>query len=330
MNKTQIEATLQEFRNSKEEKNMNTQVLDLVTKEEDKDMEATRERIVEEAKDMGVESNNSAHVEGVEVRDDVSENISKLFDDPAGNEQSVYTESANESIPVLSNTNLPVINPSDKKAVLCVRDNFALVMMPIYCQETKVMEGCKFYLEDIATGIPQIGVGREIRMEKDKIMGADNHSVMSSVNRFIINFSDDDLKLAFERAKIFLENAKSMVGVSNSMNIIDAYREVISYAIEKASQEESAKVLEVDRKCKYNKKENIVAINDRYFKELVEEIGIGYTPVVFCKKLTMVEAHFGQKLILHNGGRYARNTVGNRRFYNFYIVEEIMGKGGVA
>ena len=89
-------------------------------------------------------------------------------------------------------------------------------------------------------------------------------------------------------------------------------------------------MLEIDRKCKYNKKENIVAINDRYFKELVEEIGIGYTPVVFCKKLMMVEAHFGQKLILHNGGRYARNTVGNRRFYNFYIVEEIMGKGGVA
>lgn len=318
--------------------------LDSITTEKEKQiMKKMKEEAVDVLEKATAEqgADGSTRVDGVEASDNISEKISKILDTPAADEQKELESDEpeelesdepeeNESVPVLSNSNLPMINPSDQKAALCVRDNFALVMMPIYCQESKLMEGCKFYLEDIVTGIPQIGASNEIRMEKDKIMGADNHSVMSSVNRFIINFSDDDLKLAFERAKIFLENAKNMVGVSSSMNIIDAYREVIKFALEKAAQEEAAKVMDVDRKCKYIKKEDIVAISDKYFKELIEEIGIGYTPVVFCKKLTMVEAHYNQKLMLHNGGRYARNTGSNKRFYNFYIVTELMGNGGAA
>ena len=231
---------------------------------------------------------------------------------------------------ILTNRNLPVINSADKKAMLCVRDNYALMMMPLYNAESLIVENCRFYLVNLITNEPMIGSGSELRLEKNKILGAADNSVMRNINRFTISFTEDDMELAFERAKIYLENMTEMVSVSSSMTIQEAYCEVVLFAIDKATQEKGAQIMDVDRKCKFDKKEQIVYIRDNYLKDLLEEIGAGFTPIVFCKKLCMLEAHYGKQMIIKNKGRYACNSAGNVRFYKFRIVEELFEEGGDA
>ena len=243
-------------------------------------------------------------------------------------------ESAEAAImPVSPVSKLPVINPTDKKVVLCRRGKYEAVLMPIYNKENLVVEGCKLYLVDIETNIPMIGSGNELKIAKDKLEGATDHRVMKIMDKFTVTFSEDDKKLAFERAKIFLENVEEMVGVSNSMTIMDAYVEVVMYAIEKAAQEERAKVMDGDRKCKYDKEGGIVKIKDDHMKTVLDEIGSGFTVPIFCKKLSVLQEHLEKEIIIRNRGRrgYSYNHAGNIRYYTFRIIDGVFdNEGGVA
>lgn len=231
---------------------------------------------------------------------------------------------------VLTNSNLPSINSTDKKAMLCVRGNYALMMMPLYNAESLIVENCRFYLVNIITNEPMIGAGCELKLAKNKLLDASDHGVMSNINKFIVTFTEDDMKLAFERAKIYLENMKDMVAVSSSMTIQEAYCEVVLFAIEKAAQEKGAQTMDINRKCKYDEEEQIVYIRDNYLKDLLDEIGAGFTQTIFCKKLCLLEAHYGVQMMIKNKGRYACNSAGNIRFYKFRIVEELFEEGGAA
>ena len=231
---------------------------------------------------------------------------------------------------VLTNSNLPSINSTDKKAMLCVRGNYALMMMPLYNAESLIVENCRFYLVNIITNEPMIGAGCELKLAKNKLLDASDHGVMSNINKFIVTFTEDDMKLAFERAKIYIENMKEMVAVSSSMTIQEAYCEVVLFAIEKAAQEKGAQIMDINRKCKYDEEEQIVYIRDNYLKDLLDEIGAGFTQTIFCKKLCLLEAHYGVQMMIKNKGRYACNSAGNIRFYKFRIVEELFEEGGAA
>lgn len=230
----------------------------------------------------------------------------------------------------LSNSNLPEINPGDRKATLCIKDGYKLEIMPVYNAENLIVESCKLFLVQIATNTPMLGAGRELQLDKNKILDATDHSIFKVIRKFLINFTEDDLKLAFERAKLFLENSTNMVGINSSMNIMDAYREAVCFAIEKAGQEDKSTMTQEERRCKYDKENKIVSIRDKYMKELLEEIGSGYTPVIFCKKLCMTEAYLGESILIHNRGRYACNEAGNQRFYKLKVIDELIGKGGAA
>lgn len=225
---------------------------------------------------------------------------------------------------------LPEINPGDRKATLCIKDGYKLEIMPVYNAENLIVESCKLFLVKIATNTPMLGAGRELQLDKNKILDATDHSIFKVIRKFLINFTEDDMKLAFERAKLFLENSTNMVGMNSSMNIMDAYREAVCFAIEKAGQEDKSTMTQEERRCKYDKENKIVSIRDKYMKELLEEIGSGYTPVIFCKKLCMTEAYLGESILIHNRGRYACNEAGNQRFYKLKVIDELIGKGGAA
>lgn len=227
---------------------------------------------------------------------------------------------------------LPIIKRNDKKVKLCEKEKYDLYMMPMCNAENLIVEGCKFYLVDKETKIPKIGAGHEIKIDKEKLMSSTEHNVMERIKKFEINFTEDDLKCAFEIAKEYLEKNGEMVKYSDSMNIQDAYGEVVAFAMAKSSQEESAKVMEGDRKCIYDKDKGIVEIKDGYLQDILNEIGAGFTKTVFCKKLCMLQEHYGVNIIIRNTNSrgYSYNKTGNVRYYTFRIVEELLNvEGGV-
>jgi len=227
-----------------------------------------------------------------------------------------------------SNANLPEIKPTDKKVILCVEGKYALYMMPLYDAESLVVENCKLYLQNLETKKLHIGAGCELKIDKSKILDSTDHKVMKIIKKFKVNFSEDDMKTAFERAKHFMELSDDMVAVSTSMNIQQAYTAVVRFAIEKAEMEKKANVMEDDRNCKHNKAEGIVSISASYLQEVLDEVEAGYTKIVFCKKLTMLEEHCGVELLISSKGRHTYNETGNRRFYKLKINKELLNSGG--
>lgn len=237
-----------------------------------------------------------------ELEDDTEEDVRKLMKD------------------------LPVIHPDDKKVVLCKKENYRLEMVPVYNADSMIVEKCKIFLVNEETNIPMIGAGAELQIDKSKITTASQSTVFNMIKNYVVNFSSDEIKCAFARAKEYLNKSRSMVSVSYSMNIIEAYRTVIARAKEKALMEEGDNKSNSDRaiNCMFKSKEEKVFIRDKYMKDILEETG--YTPTIFCKKLSMAEASMGCKLLEHNPGRYSCNLKGNTRYYILCIVDELIGK----
>lgn len=222
--------------------------------------------------------------------------------------------------------NLPVIHPDDKKVVLCKKENYRLEMVPVYNADSMIVEKCKLFLVNEETNIPMIGAGAELQIDKSKIATASQSTVFNMIKNYVVNFSSDEIKCAYARAKDFLNKSRSMLSVSYSMNIIEAYRTVIERAKEKSLIEEKDMKSDPNggRNYEYKPKENKVFIRDKYMKDILEETG--YTPTIFCKKLCMAEASMGCELLEHNPGRYSCNLKGNRRYYILCIVDELIGK----
>lgn len=257
-----------------------------------------------------------------------------VFDDEAKDSslEDVTLIEAGEIEEYKSNPNkiLPEIKSEDKRVTLCIREGYRLEMMPVYNADNMLVEKCKLFLVNENTNIPMIGAGAEVQIAKEKIMSAHDHTVFNVVKKFIINFSGDDIKLAFDRAKEFLENSRGMIAVNYSLNIIDAYREVVVRAIEKSKSEDNATDgKNTDgRHCKYNPEEKMVSIRDKFMKEILEDTG--YTPVTFCKKICMTEACMGVEILKHHRGRYTYNEAGNQRFYKLWVIDELMTETEVA
>ena len=347
----QIQEIIQENLDKQEEKIMlEANVNEVLEQKEDVVMEVRSEEVVElEPEAACIETNvetemvqqesleavTEGTVEEFEPEPEITEDVqaAEAVMEPGLEEVGIETTNVTNMgvhSNVLTNSNLPSINSTDKKAMLCVRGNYALMMMPLYNAESLIVENCRFYLVNIITNEPMIGAGCELKLAKNKLLDASDHGVMSNINKFIVTFTEDDMKLAFERAKIYLENMKDMVAVSSSMTIQEAYCEVVLFAIEKAAQEKGAQTMDINRKCKYDEEEQIVYIRDNYLKDLLDEIGAGFTQTIFCKKLCLLEAHYGVQMMIKNKGRYACNSAGNIRFYKFRIVEELFEEGGAA
>lgn len=285
--------------------------------------------------DSTEEEEQSVHDEIVlddEAKDSSLEDAT-LIEAGEGEEEQSTEENTVESIEegkLNSDKILPEIKSEDKRVTLCIRDGYRLEMMPVYNADNMIVEKCKLFLVNSNTNIPMIGAGTEMQIAKEKIMSAHDHTVFNVVKKFIINFSDDDIKKAFDRAKEFLETSRSMLAFNNSLNIIDAYREVVRRAIEMSKSEDNAtdsKTTE-GRRCKYNPEEKMVSIRDKYMKEILEDTG--YTPVTFCKKICMTEACMGVEILKHHRGRYTYNEAGNQRFYKLWVIDEIMTETEVA
>ena len=287
----------------------------------------SEDNIKSETMEQSKEVETSSDEEIVTQPDICDSDISKANPAPKSDEELEDDTEEDSDDP---NKNLPPITPNDKRVILCIKEGYRLEMVPVYNADNMVVEKCKLFLVNEAYNVPMIGAGAEVQVGKEKIMGADDYNVLYVIKKFVINFEENDIKLAFERATKFLKASRSMVALNNSLNIIDAYREVVRRAIKMFKSEDNAtdsKNTE-GRQCKYDPENRIVSVRDTYMKKIMEDTG--YTPVTFCKKLRLAEVSMGVNFLKCSKGRYAYNETGNQRFYKLYVVDEYMEESEVA
>lgn len=263
-----------------------------------------------------VEADKSELPDVIELTD---AELSKILD-----EEPVALDEAEEELQEQSAPKLPVVTKDDKSVILCEKENFRLVMIPLYNAESLIVQNCKIFLVNANSNVPYIGAGSEMQIAKEKIMTATDHTVFNIIKKFVVNFSEDDIKLAFERAKTFLETSPNMLAVNSSLNIIDAYREIVRRSIQRSEAEENTSDSRISegRLCEYDREKKLVKIRDKCMREILEDTG--YTPITFCKKLCMTEVCTGYKILIHQQGRYTVNETGNQRFYKLRVIDELM------
>ena len=220
---------------------------------------------------------------------------------------------------------LPEISENSPYVALVQKDGFQLNMQVCGDMTTMQSDGCKLYLTEAKTGKLFISGSSEITISRARILSAIDHSVMNVLSTFLVNFSENDKKKAYERAKKYLEVSKNITKAPSSRNIQDIFVDIVHAAKAKAAEASICK--EPSDDYKYNEQEGTVAIISGQFQKLLDEVDAGCTKTVFCKKLRMVEQHFGETIIISNrgGSGYGFNDTNNKRYYKFNIISKIMG-----
>lgn len=248
---------------------------------------------------------------------EMTANGEEVSKDDAGGVLNQELETTQIPAPAVLNQ-LPPISSGDKTVTLCVKDGFKLEAIITYDKSTYKISGANFYLVESDT----IYIGKDVaHINADKLYATD-HNCLNFIRDYMVGFTDNDVKLAFDRLQKF-KNKGNAFEVSESMNVMDVYEQMIASAIDLAKIEEEQKVSEDNRECIYHGKAGDVYIRDRKLREMLDDMGAGMSPAILCKRLRLVEAHSGRKLILSNSGtgRYTKNVTGNRRYYVFAVIE---------
>lgn len=223
---------------------------------------------------------------------------------------------------------LPVINPSDSKVVLTRFGKYQLNMIVCVDISTMQSEKCRLYISDTETRIPYLSMGNEISISREKIANASDHKCMNIINKFNVNFTEDNRKEAYQRAKEYLECCSNSASLPASENILSVYARLMEYCRKEAELERvNNEITENNRIYNFDKKEGTIAIRDSKFQKVLDDVGSNYTKVVFCKKLRLAEIDLGKDIIISNcsGGKgYGFNATGNIRYYKFRIHKELL------
>lgn len=266
--------------------------------------------------DNKMEENKNITMQEQETPKETANNI--VTSDEATTEKIENNVAASDKTMTGSTENsLPPISKDSPYAVLVQRDGFQLNMQICGDMTTMQSDGCKLYLTNIETGKLYISASSEITISRARLLSANDHSVMNVVSTFLVNFSDDDKKKAFERAKQYLEVVENITKASSSRNIEDVFNDIVNFAKSKAMSECTDD--ESSHNYKYNEREGTIAIISNQFQKLLDEADAGCTKTVFCKKLRMLEQHYGKTIIISNRGGtgYGFNDTNNRRYYKF-------------
>lgn len=253
------------------------------------------------------------------------------------------------------NKNLPEITGQERNLVIAnASDEFAINMQLTRKSGNMRSLGIKIFLSNLKTDVPYIDNEECLTVKKEAIVNSNTDKVMSILDEFSIPITIDTKKMAHRRAKEYLSKTKVATDTERSMNIKDACREVVEYAIEKAEKGEDTFVKLVKKQNKEKKKEQIleeqlkngqnkeneekyeekqvsifyydkerqnVGIHVKYFEEVLEELALGYKPIQLCKSIALEEARTGKEILISNrtGSGYAYNMTGNERYYMFNI-----------
>lgn len=214
-------------------------------------------------------------------------------------------------------SNLPPISKDSPYAVLARKGGYQLNMQICGDMSTMRSDGCRLYLTDTKTGKLYISSSSEITISKAKILSASDHTVMNVLSNFLVDFGENDKKKAFDRAKRFLEVVANITNMPSSRCIEDIFSDIVNSIKTKAKEADASGDSSGD--YKYDVQEGTVSVISSQFQKLLDEVDAGCTKTVFCKKLRMVEQHYGKTIIISNRGGtgYGYNDTNNKRYYKF-------------
>lgn len=215
---------------------------------------------------------------------------------------------------------LPKITGKEKYVILAKSKGYCLNMQLCVDMASLKSNGCKLYLSKADTGEVYISENAEITVSREKILMSVDHSVMNVISNFIVNFTEDDKKVAFERAKKYLEVADNGTDISSSRGIMEILKDVVKFSVNAAADEKSTGISE--GKFKVDKDAGTIAVISDHFQKVLDAVDAGCTKTVFCKKVRILEAHYGEKIIIsnRNGSGFGFNDTNNRRYYKFRII----------
>jgi hypothetical protein len=215
---------------------------------------------------------------------------------------------------------LPVITSESNVVELVRHEDVSLCMQILLNPNTGVSGGCDIYLVDRKSGLPMLdGGGENLHLKKSRLCSATDEKVLNCIGDLEENFSIDEKKQAFERAKLFLEVSKSRTPIKTSMSFEETYSCLTQYIIEGEAIEKLDDNLMADqRKFLFDEEAGVVGVRDNYFQHALDDICSGYSQRGFLKSLKMVEAHLGTTLEISNNGRHGWGTTQKGKFMRFY------------
>lgn len=282
-----------------------------------KNSDFTREKEAVALATANLEVEETTEMQGLDCQDELAEAEETEEDDLE--EETVDSEEAE-----VTEETVKTFTYSEKE-VTSEDGKFTLEMVETFSPETMITSGIQLFLRDKSTGDLKIGCDGCLKLDRDKIQNADNHTVMYIMKKFEVEFSDDSIELAWEKARELLNSGKMAKAVtSNSCTILQAYEEVIA-EVHRRRLNPDINILKSGKPV-YVVKEDEVWIETMKMAEILDSVGSGFKPATFCKRLAVAGAANGFKYIERTSHGYATNTAGNARYYKLKIPKEIQDK----
>ena len=178
----------------------------------------------------------------------------------------------------------------------------------------------KFVLSE--NGKIYLGLEKLISIPIETIMDrASRFDCLMDLKRYDYSLTDNDLKFAFENLQKLVRNRKFIVetdelAVTDVLDYIFQYVEFMISESKNMSLEEQTEFHD-----KYRVDEESIMISTKIMDGVLEEIGAeGYTKIIMCKRIALLEKFLGVKILIGNrSGKkgYDFNTTGNKTFYKF-------------
>lgn len=207
------------------------------------------------------------------------------------------------------------------KEITSANGQYILEMVNTLTPETMLSSGVQFFLRDKLTGELLIGSESNLKLERDKILNSDNHTVMNVIKKYDIEFTEESIELAWTKARELLNTGKMVkVGTSSSLTILEAYRAVVIEILRRKHKN-------VDDTNKKGESDYLTENDELWIKttklaEILDYVDAGFKPATFCKRLAIAGGINGFDYITPTGHGYATNTNSNVRYYVLKIPKE--------
>lgn len=265
--------------------------------------------------DMKISSEDTGEVV-IEMKEvEVNENTSILPENTENIEQIENTLSDDERNALLDQTHS--ITEKDKFAILCYCDGCRIEQQVVVREDSKIMDGCHFYVVDEKTNKRYIGARGCLKFSAEKICNADNYEVMSFLNNFDLKITEEALKVAFERAQKYILVSKEKMN-DGEVDVEMAFEWFQNLVEERAKEE--VRLGYKERHYKFDKEDGTAQVSMERFQKTLDEAGTNYKRIQFCKALRMLENSTGKEIIRANRqGGYGYNDSNNVSWFKFNI-----------
>lgn len=306
------ETTIMEV--EKDEESTLATVFENCAKVEDYDVESqnANEESTEDVAEETVEAEESTALTEMvdnadEVIDSVLENIVAEIIEDGENTDNIKVEQSEFSYA--------------NKEITSANGQYILEMVNTLTPETMLSSGVQFFLREKLTGELLIGSECNLKIDRDKILNSDNHTVMNVIKKYDIGFTQKAIEMAWEKAKELLNTGKMIkVGTSSSLTILEAYRAVVIEVLRRKSK--NTEELNQKGKSEYLTENDELWIKTTKLAEILDYVDAGFKPATFCKRLAIAGGINGFDYITPTGHGYATNTNSNVRYYVLKIPKE--------